>query len=140
MTDTGGKYDLTTDWEETENFSLPKDTKVVIIKGDNLHHEGGILASFSNGVVTDGTWQCADMSSCSNLECVNSVTWQDATTYGVNENNPPPWNKRLANIESTAQWIWAGNQHAKRVWCKKTFGKLIRIMHVFNNKIILTKL
>ena len=107
-----------------KNFTIAGDTKVVTIEGGNPGTIGGILASFSSGVVSDGTWQCADMSSCTTAECENSVTWQGATTYGVNENNPPPWNRRIPDIESTAQWIWVDDKYAKRVWCKKTFGKL----------------
>jgi hypothetical protein len=34
-----------------------------------------------------------------------------------------PWNERN-QIKSTAQWIWAENKKATRVWCRKTFGKL----------------
>ena len=122
MVDTGEKHKLETDWWETERFILPGGTEVVTIKGDNgPGSPGGILASFSNGVVTDGTWQCADMSSCTTTECENSVTWQGAKTYGVNTNHPI-WNTR-PYIDSTAQWIWVDNQFAGRVWCKKTFGK-----------------
>ena len=123
MVDTGEKHNLETDWHETERFNLSGDTKVVTIKGDNLGGEGGILASFSNGVVTDGTWQCADMSSCATTECENSVTWQGAKTYGINEEKPHPWNIKLNDINSTAQWIWVDNYFAKRVLCKKTFEK-----------------
>ena len=72
------------------------------------------------------------MSLCTSVECENSVTWQDAQTYGVNENNPRPWNRRIANIESTAKWIWVDDKYARKVWCKKTFGKL---EIAFSNKI-----
>ena len=120
IVDTGEKHNLETDWWETERFILPGDTKVVTIKGDNSGGPGAILASFSNGVVTDGTWQCADMSSCTTTECENSVTWQGAKTYGIN--GKKPWNTR-PYIDSTAKWIWVDNISATRVWCKKTFGK-----------------
>ena len=124
MVDTEEKHDLTPDWTKTDRFALPGDTKVVTIKGDDrLGGVGAILASFSNGVVTDGTWQCADLSSCTTTECENSVTWQGAKTYGINGEKPSPWNRRLNDIDSTAQWIWVDNNKATRVWCKKTFGK-----------------
>ena len=96
MVDTGAKHDLKTGWWETEIFALSKDTKVVTIKGDNDPGSvGGILASFSNGVVTDGTWQCADMSSCTTTDCENSVTWEGAKIYGINRENSSPWIIRL---------------------------------------------
>ena len=125
---------MTNDWIVSQRLILPGDTKVVTIKGNNPVTIGGILASFSNGVVTDGTWQCSDVSSCASVECENSVKWQDAQTYGVNENNPPPWKRRIADIESTAKWIWVDDKYARRVWCKKTLGKLIIWDHVFDNK------
>ena len=123
MVDTGKKHSLTPDWKKTERFTLPGVTKVVIIKGRNNHGKGAILASFSNGVVTDGAWQCANMGSCTINECDNSETWQNATTYGVNGDKPSPWNAKMKYIESTAHWIWVDNPSAESVWCKKTFGK-----------------
>ena len=130
MTDTGEEHVLKGGWEVSDQLTLAGNTKVITIKGSNTGYEGGILASFSNGVLTDGTWQCADMSSCASIECENSVTWQDAQTYGVNENNPRPWNRRIPDIGSTAQWIWVNDKYARKVWCKKTFGKLIRKLYL----------
>ena len=123
MFDTDEECTVNANWQITQKFNLPADTKDVTIKGNNSESVGGILASFSNGVVTDGTWQCADMSLCTTTKCENSVTWQDAETYGVNANHKI-WRTR-SNIDSTAQWIWVVNRLAKRVWCKKTFGKSI---------------
>ena len=115
MIDNGEEHNLKSEWWATERFTLPGDIKAVTIKANNTGDVGGILASFSNGVLTDSTWKCPDMSSCTTAECENAATWQDATAYGVSENKPPPWKRRLANIESTAQWIWAINQYATKV-------------------------
>ena len=85
MTDNGTEYILNKDWRVAQRFTLPVDTNVVTIKGGNdPNNVGGILASFSNDVVTDDTWQCADMSLCTSGECESPVTWKDAQTYGVN--------------------------------------------------------
>ena len=130
MTDTGEEHVLNGDWRVSDQLALAGNTKVITVKGNNTGYVGGILASFSNGVLTDSTWQCADMSSCASVECENSVTWQDAQTYGVNKNKPPTWNTSLPDIGSTAQWIWVNDLNAKRVWCKKTFGKLIRKLYL----------
>ena len=124
MVDTGKEHSLKTNWKKTERFTLPGDTKDVTIKGDNSGGPGAILASFSNGVVTDGTWQCADMSLCTLTEYENSVTWQGATIYAVNGDTLSPWKISMKDIESTAHWIWVVNASAESVWCKKTFGKL----------------
>ena len=127
MIDTDKEYTLNFDWWKTEKFNLPGNTKDVTIKGNNSVNVGGILGSFSNGVLTDGMWQCADTSSCTTTKCENSVTWQDAKTYGVNAHHPTY--ATIPNIDSTAQWIWVENVFATRVWCKKTFGKFIKIIY-----------
>ena len=131
MIDTDEEHFLSTRWDKTERITLPGDTKVVTIKcGNFAESPGGILASFNNSVVTDGTWLCADMSWCTTTDCENSVNWQNATTYGVNGDKQSSWNRKMNDIESKAQWIWVGDNWATRVWCKKTFGKFIRIMHL----------
>ena len=127
MTDTGEVQLLNGDWTVFDQLTLAGDTKVVTIKADNPHYVGGILASFSNGVVTDGTWQCAEIGSFTN-ECENSVTWKGAKTCGLNRNETPPWGQRrgkgaFEEIEPTAHWIWVDNSKATRVCCRKTFGK-----------------
>ena len=88
VTDAGVEHAPGTGWWETQSFALPVDTRVVTIEGDNPWLGGGILASFRNGVVTDGTWQCADMSSCNTTECENSVTWQDVHLTGCRYRMP----------------------------------------------------
>ena len=126
MTDTDEEQVLNDKWKVSQNLTIAGDKKVVTIKGYNKKSVGGMLASFSNGVVTDGTWQCANVSLCTN-ECENSVTWKDAKTYGLNGNKTYPWgNHRTAfeEIESTANWIWVNNSLVTKVWCRKTFGKL----------------
>ena len=126
MIDTDQEHVLNYDWRVSQRLILPGNTKGVTIEAINPGNVGGILASFSNGVLTDATWQCADMSSCITVECENSVKWQSAKPYGVNGEHP--WTIKLNEIESTAQWIWVDDDDATRVWCNKTFGKLIRIM------------
>ena len=126
MTDTGKNQTVNGDWTVSEKLTLAGDTKVVTIKGDNDPNDvGGILASFSNGVVTDDTWQCAQIGSCTN-KCEDSVTWKDAKTYGLKGNKTYPWGEQgiaFEEIESTAKWIWVDNSSATSVWCRKTFGK-----------------
>ena len=106
MTDTGEEHILNKDWGVARRFTLPADTKVVTIKGGNdPNNIGGILASFSNGVLTDGTWQCADVSSCASVECENSVTWQDAQTYGVNGETNYPWHLYGGGLKKSNQQL-----------------------------------
>ena len=113
------------DWKTAENITLPGNTTYVEIIADNTGAQGGILASFSNGVVTNNeSWECADMSSrCSE----NCKLWLPAVSHGLNNKDTDPWGKILGKgipgIEQTAQWIWVKNIWAKSVRCRKTFSK-----------------
>ncbi len=131
-TDGDEMYDINDDWKTAENITLPGNTKYVVIKAHNdPGNVGGILASFSNGVVTNNeSWQCADMSSCKSASCEHKLEWLPAVSYGLNNKYTYPWGiilerekRNISEIEQTAQWIWVGNKCAKRVWCKKTFSK-----------------
>ncbi|CAB4018601.1 Hypothetical predicted protein, partial [Paramuricea clavata] len=113
ITDSGEKRNVVCSWKKVKHFTLSGQTKHVTIKAHNARGKGGILASFSNKVVTDGSWECADMSSCTAADC---APWTKATTHDLKE----PWNERN-QIKSTAQWIWAENEAATRVWCRKRF-------------------
>jgi hypothetical protein len=130
-TDTGEVYYKSSNWSEAESFTLPGNTKYVIIKALNdPGNVGGILASFSNGVVTDESWECANMSSHESGNCGSEPKWHKAKEYGPNNKTISPWgthltylNKTISEIEPRAQWIWITNASATSVWCKKTFSK-----------------
>ena len=106
---------------QPQRFVLPEDTQLVTIKVHKARGwgGGGILASFSNNIVTDGSWHCTDMS-CSSRGCP-SRQWETASTAGKNENSST-WGKH-PEIASSAQWIWISNSSALKVWCKRTFGR-----------------
>ncbi len=125
--DTGENRNVVCEWQKAEHFTLRGDTKVVTIKAHNdkgLQDVGGILASFSNNVVTDESWNCTDMIMCprENSDCEGLANWQPAKTYGHNNKKISPWSE-ISKIKQTAQWIWVENKVAKRVWCRKTFGE-----------------
>jgi hypothetical protein len=110
-----------------KNFVIPGDTKYVKIKANNAGHVGGILASFSNGVLTDESWECADMSSCNSKNCDSKPKWRQAVSYGLNNKTIWPWGtffkKAVHGIERKARWIWVADRYAKSVWCMKSFSK-----------------
>ena len=100
------------------------------IKAHNPNSVGGILASFSNNVVTDDSWECTVKKDCGSSCDDGSFhpAWGPAVVYGRNDETTTPWYKankgKLNQIESNAQWIWVENKVATAVWCRKTFGKL----------------
>ncbi len=127
-TDAGEVYDINDDWMTAQNIALPGNTKYVIIKAHNdPGYVGGILASFSNGVVTNESWQCANMRSCDS-DCEGNPEWLPAESYGPKDSNP--WrsvlkntNRNISEIKQTAKWIWVKDAKATSVWCRKTFSK-----------------
>ncbi len=126
-TDVGEMYDINKNWKIAQNIALPGNTKYVVIKAHNGPNSvGGILASFSNGVVTNESWQCADMSSC-NSNCEHNPKWLPAVSYGLNNEDTYPWGtilrRHISGIKQTAKWIWVEKAKATSVWCTKTFSK-----------------
>ena len=107
-TTTKGQYNVPP-WWKSYHFSLPGNTKSVAIEGFNYPNTpGGIFASFSNGVVTNDSWHCAE-TNCRGESC------RETTTYTYSLRNGPK------------KYIWVQNSHATRVWCNKTFGKSKKI-------------
>ena len=124
-------------WKKAEKIKLLGNTKIVTIKAQNPRHKGGILASFSNDVVTDKSWECANMSSCDSAGCESNPNWLQAISYGSNNKNTHPWGtnlkKAIPEIEPKAQWIWVSDRYAKKVWCRKTFSKLSKPINLSYN-------
>ncbi|XP_028396727.1 uncharacterized protein LOC114520617 [Dendronephthya gigantea] len=124
ITNTGEERTVNGDWQTYEHFTLRGDTKTVTIKARNPGEVGGILASFNNSVVTDTSWECADMKGCES-SCAQPG-WEQAVAYGRNDDPTTIWyttngNKTVDKISSDAQWIWVRDELATKVWCRKTF-------------------
>ena len=118
---------------QPERFILPEDTQVVTIKAYTFWKSvGRILASFSNGYVTDESWSCANSFSCKNSsdDCP-SLKWNNATTFGKNDESSTTSRKYHIEIASNAQWIWISYSSATSVWCKRTFSKFKCMCKIF---------
>ncbi|XP_028409320.1 uncharacterized protein LOC114531923 [Dendronephthya gigantea] len=129
ITDTGKNCSVNNDWQTPQQFTLPGDTRSVLIKAHNdPGNVGGILASFNNNVVTNDSWECADMKDCGFSCDIRSsyYAWKPAVRYGRNDDTRTPWHigngGKIKHIKSNAQWIWVENSRAKDVWCRKTFA------------------
>ena len=98
--------------KQAHRFVWPKDTKTVTIKAQGRNK--GILASFSNGIVTDESWSC-----CSHVSGSyhSDHEWENASIVTNASFGRPQ------EIASNAKWIWISNSGARNVWCKRTFGK-----------------
>ena len=106
---------------ETGLVVLPHDTKSVTIKVNRCSSYVRILASFSNGNVTDSSWKCADSNYCnmSSNDCAMNK-WEKAHVIENNRDDPKKyWHPEIG---WKAQWI--GISPYSELWCRKTFGKL----------------
>ncbi|CAB4040197.1 Hypothetical predicted protein, partial [Paramuricea clavata] len=99
--------------QQASKFTSPADTQnVTIIAAKNPGSSAaGILASFSNGIVTDDSWRCRKDPS-------NLNKWEKASTYRRNDLNIS-WNQAISEIKQNAQWIWVKDLSASRVQCKR---------------------
>ena len=97
---------------------LPKNTQVLAINvtGNHILECRGILASFSNGIVTDGSWKCVGNKPKSSSS--GNGAWNTLASVGGPNNDP-----EHREISSNAQWIWIRNSPDKTIYCEKTFGK-----------------
>ena len=101
---------------------LPNNTQSVTIKVRKYSNQKvGILASFSNGNVTDGSWRCVNSTTCNwESNSCSSVMWESASVVRNSAVSTPA---RYPEIASNAKWIWISYHPPANVWCKKTFGK-----------------
>lgn len=119
-------------WPQSTTFRLPAGTKVVGIECDDVGVVGGILASFSNGMVTDDTWQCSSRFSPTWASFSFEGNWPSAYTIG--RHGMSPWNT-IRRISSNAKWIWTPGWHYqdRRVYCRKVIvpGKLLALITLY---------
>ena len=104
-------------WKSAASFTLPSGTQYVVIRVKKENNfDGGILAEFSNGYVTDSSWQCTETNSAAkNL-------WPPAQEVALNNGENSQWNAVVNDIAISAKWIWTGNSDHGEVWCWKSFG------------------
>ena len=115
------------DWNKTSAISVSDSTQVIGIACYDYGVKPGILASVSNGLLTDASWSCSSV-----LEAgwedpsfvANSGNWQVATTMGRNGDSPSPWNRQISHIDADAEWIWTARNSwptyiDQTVYCRK---------------------
>ena len=81
---------------------------------------GTILASFDNGLVTDGSWKCTTILQPGwYYKNFDDSQWQSAISHGVNRDNPMPWGKK-DGFSDEAHFIWTDNYNSDHVvYCRK---------------------
>ena len=118
-----------TRWKIASPVTLLANTTCVVIEGKTLYggsggDVGAILGSFSNGILTDESWQCI-ISNASKSQLV----WPKVKSYARNNNETDSvWikhnsNEAVANIDGNATWIWTEKNNEERVTCRRSFGK-----------------
>ena len=118
-----------TGWKVASPVTLLANTTCVVIEGKTTggvkgNDVGAILASFSNGILTDESWQCIKRNAAK-----SQLVWPKAKSYGRNNKRTRSvWikqnsNKPVANIDGNATWIWTENKKEESVTCRRSFGK-----------------
>merc|ERR1711915_743526 len=91
-------------WEVTKKFEIPATAKVLGISCSNIHSQKGIIASISDGRVTDTSWECTSDRNSDWYGTSTFAHFDDPVIIGKNGDNP--WRMRQ-NILENASWIWA---------------------------------
>lgn len=88
-------------------------------KGSASAWEGGILASFENGLVTDTSWKCTTTARYGwNMRTYRDDDWPTASSYGGNSKSTLPWGE-ISSIDDKAVWIWSSdNKKDTEVYCR----------------------
>eukprot|EP00092_Neocalanus_flemingeri_P077113 GFUD01095713.1.p1 GENE.GFUD01095713.1~~GFUD01095713.1.p1 ORF type:complete len:167 (+),score=33.54 GFUD01095713.1:88-588(+) len=100
-------------WTSATELVIPSGTKVLGIECKDLGGNMGILASTSDGLVTNGKWQCSHNDKL--------VGWAEPGFEDSAEDFSEALTingKSMPNIDNSAQWIWA-NQTYSWAACKK---------------------
>ena len=118
-----------TGWQVASPVTLLANTTCVVIEGKTTggvkgNDVGAILASFSNGILTDESWQCIISNAAK-----SQLVWPKAKSHARNNiKTDSVWikknsNKPVANIDGNATWIWTEKNNEERVTCRRSFGK-----------------
>ena len=86
--------------------TIPDNTSVVAVHIHNNGGLGGLLGSFSDGRVTDGSWKCTrEFSEDWKSPSFDDSNWPAAATR---DQDNPEWAK-MTKVASSAKWIFAGS-------------------------------
>ena len=115
-----------TGWKVASPVTLLANTTCVVIEGKTtggVHDVGAILGSFSNGILTDESWQCIISNAAK-----SQLVWPKAKSHAPNNNKiGSVWikisKKPIANIDRNATWIWTEKNNEESVTCRGSFGK-----------------
>ena len=113
-----------TRWKVSSPVTLLANTTCVVIEGKTTGGVGAILGSFSNGILTDESWQCIISNAAK-----SQLVWPKAKSHARNNiKTDSVWikknsNKPVANIDGNATWIWTEKNNEERVTCRRSFGK-----------------
>jgi len=109
------------DWRKTSSTLLPAGTRSVAVSCQDLHHQEGILASTTNGALTDSSWKCSS-SSPNGWEQPDFDDSSWAAAEEIANHGDSPWKTR-PGINPNAKWIWTSGtpRGDTTVYCRRTF-------------------
>ena len=102
-------------WGIAVTYSVPGDTRVISVAGQDWAVPFGVLGSFSNGLVTNESWRCSStLSPGWNSPDFDDQQWPFAVVVG--NHGDSPWGF-ISGIASKAKWIWTSGQYSD-VYCR----------------------
>ena len=139
-------------WAPATEITMSSATTIVALQVTNDGGSAGVLASFSNGAITDASWRCTSSAPSGDGElslsymymyvltpalygCTSTCTtaWRtdsfDASSWSVastdGSNGVQPWGL-VEDIAASAQWIWTSNT-ASTVYCRIDISSCLTI-------------
>lgn len=111
------------EWNVSDTVVLPKDTKVIAVKGVNTYADTGIIASTPDGLIrTNAKWKCINkrLTGWEGRDFDDSA-WPPASIFKSHVEKP------ILGIREDAHWIWTDNPSYKdgdrTVYCRYTIPK-----------------
>lgn len=109
---------------------LPDDVLEVAIKCHSDQIKGGLIASLSNGIVSDSKWKCQHVTEDGwFLEEFDDSMWPTAHEFTDDEVTKYDLANSITgvNYSSHAKWIWREDSHitvpTNHVYCRRRIGK-----------------
>ena len=113
----GSKIDIPSnernDWIELSHIAIESGLCVIAVEAEDFGPPAGIIAKFSNGIVTNSTWKCTGKYEVGwHTKSYDDRHWPAAVVYGTNMDSP--WGPIGDHLEN-AKWIWTA-RHVKNTW------------------------
>ena len=102
-------------WNKAQEYVFTECLEVIAVAITNTGGPGGLLGSFDNGVLTDGSWRCSEKAPSPQWTSskFDDSVMPRATVYGEH--------RLITGISPEAKWIGSRNPNAPKMFCRLSF-------------------